>query len=324
MTVYVFQKSAMMTAPCSKSEYTSGNVNCQLAGTSVYNNSCESRVKQIIETPSAEITLEGTWVAVAYLPAHQLTVTMIFKGQASIRPVKSLKGRRLGEPILAREGQFWLSVPDDRRAAISDLPTAAEAGRPQGFDRLQPLLDALGMNEWRDRIWKRAAEDKLNPPELTSPDETRREAEAAKLIDCDCQHVEAGLIGGQNRSRCLRTEHALRQQYIRTGRVEGTCDAVASGPNARPRKLPTPKRPPDNPRAGPSSPVTNKNRPRTQTANRADNTSQAANNSAGNQNRPRETFGSANGPFNSINRAILPGVNPVGSNNSNGTAKPPD
>ena len=244
MTVYVFQKSEMMIAPCSKSEYTSGSINCQLAGTSVYNNSCESRIRQIIETPTAEVTLEGTWVSVTYLPAHQLTLTMVFQGQASIRPVIHMEGRKLGEPVVVKESQFWLSVPEDRRGEISDLPTAADARQPQGFDRLQTLLDALGMNEWRDRIWKRAAEDKINAPQLAPPEETRRtEEEAAKLIDCDCPPSQPALTAGSYVSQCLRTQQALRQQYIKTGKIEGTCDPRASGPKARPAAPRLPGRP---------------------------------------------------------------------------------
>ena len=44
---------------------------CAIEGTSVYNNSCGSQV--IIQTPSAELVLEGTWLAVTYLPGRQLT-----------------------------------------------------------------------------------------------------------------------------------------------------------------------------------------------------------------------------------------------------------
>jgi hypothetical protein len=283
MTVYVFQKSEMMIAPCSKSEYTSGSINCQLAGTSVYNNSCESRVKQIIETPTAEVTLEGTWVSVTYLPARQLTLTMVFQGQASIRPVLAIEGRRLGEPVVVKESQFWLSVPDDRRGAISGLPTAADARQPQGFDRLPTLLDALGMNEWRDRIWKRAAKDKINAPTLAPPEETRRtEEEAAKLIDCDCQRAQPFLIAGSYVNQCLRTQQALRQRYIKTGKIEGTCDPRTSGPKARPAATRPPKNQLDDTRVN-----TTVNRRRTQTQIRADNSNQLTGNRAVNGKPPR-------------------------------------
>lgn len=286
MTVYVFQKSEMMIAPCSKSEYTSGSINCQLAGTSVYNNTCESRIKQIIETPTAEVTLEGTWVSVSYLPAHQLTLTMVFQGQASIRPVISMEGRRLGEPVVVKESQFWLSAPDDRRAAIADLPTAVDARQPQGFDRLPSLLDALGMNEWRDRIWKRAAEDKINAPRLAPSEETRRTEEAARLIDCDCQRSQSALTAGSYVNQCLKTQQALRQQYIKTGKVGGTCDPRTSGPKARPAGTRPPKSQLNDTPVNPSSNTT-VNRNRTQRRIRADNSNQLQSDRGVNGRPPR-------------------------------------
>ncbi|HEV7745892.1 MAG TPA: PKD domain-containing protein [Pyrinomonadaceae bacterium] len=67
-------------------------------------------------------------------------------------------------------------------------------------------------------------------------------------INCDCAKVGAGALGTAYRSqlKCYEVEAQLKAEFMKTGTVSGVCDAVASGPNARPAgsaqsiKTPTP------------------------------------------------------------------------------------
>jgi LysM repeat protein len=167
MLVYIFQTSELIKAACPKSDYTGGNVTCSLAGTSVYNNTCASQI--IIQTLSAEIQLDGTWIAVTYLPDQQVTVAMVFdadqtiEDQITVWPVQQTDPRILGGSSLAvTEEHFWFSVPGVRADPIAGL----EARVAHPFDRLLPLVEALDLWPWIDRIKKRADADNVPYPDF--------------------------------------------------------------------------------------------------------------------------------------------------------------
>ncbi|UCC65181.1 MAG: LysM peptidoglycan-binding domain-containing protein [Anaerolineae bacterium] len=161
MLIYVFQDSGLIKAACPRSDYSGGNVTCAMAGTSVYNNSCASQI--IIQTLSAEVVLEGTWLSVTYIADQQLTVIMVFEGQAEVRPVQHFDARTLAETVEVVEGHFWFSAP-----GVEVDPVAGLAARePHPFDRLPPLIEALDLGPWLERIKKRAEVDKVPFPDFS-------------------------------------------------------------------------------------------------------------------------------------------------------------
>jgi len=167
MLIYIFQDSELRKAPCPKSDYTGRNVTCALAGTSVYNNSCAGEI--IIQTPSAEIRLESTWVAVTYLPEQQLTVVMVFDAdeekvdKVTVWPVRQLDPRTLDEPpVEVVEEHFWFSTPGARADPVAGL----EARVAHPFERLLPLVEALDLWAWIDRIKVRADDDNVPYPDF--------------------------------------------------------------------------------------------------------------------------------------------------------------
>ena len=160
MLIYVFQDSGLIKAACPRSDYSGGNVTCAMAGTSVYNNSCASQI--IIQTLSAEVVLEGTWLSVTYLEEQQLTVIMVFEGQAEVRPVQHFDARTLAETVEVVEGHFWFSAPGVRADPVAGLA----AREPHPFDRLPPLIEALDLGPWLERIKKRAEADKVPFPDF--------------------------------------------------------------------------------------------------------------------------------------------------------------
>src|SRR5207249_6171657 len=140
-----------------KSESTGGNSNCQSAGTAVYNSSCADRIEQVIQTPTADIIPRGTWITVTYLPDQQLTITLVLKGSAEVRPVIDIENRKMGEPATINEGQFYLTVPDERRdqndeqsSNLRQVKNVSEA----------PAMVNRYLKPWLDRIKTHAEEDK--------------------------------------------------------------------------------------------------------------------------------------------------------------------
>ncbi|MFN2578492.1 MAG: hypothetical protein ABR607_12465 [Pyrinomonadaceae bacterium] len=221
MTVYLFQTSKMTYAPCSKSESTGGNSNCQSAGTAVYNSSCASRIEQVIQTPTANITPKGTWITVTYLPDQQLTIILVLKGSAEVRPVIDIESRKMGEPTTVGEGQFYLTVPDARRDQNDEQ--SFNLRQAKNVSEIPAMLNKY-LQPWLGRIKQHAEEDKIE----------RKSYAFTADIDCDCNHVDAGLLTREYRLQCIRAEAAAWRQFYETGEP-GKCDAVAAGPEARVR-----------------------------------------------------------------------------------------
>jgi hypothetical protein len=235
MLVYVFQTSQMVTAPCSKAELASGHVNCQLAGTSVYNNSCEGLAKQMIQTPSAEIEPEGTWFSVTYLPEQQLTLTIVLKGRVTVRPITDPATHSLGEPAQVNAGQMWYTMPDDKLNAARD--NAGGERQVKTLAESQSIANSL-LGIWADRILERAKQDEVPFPESppASPSSTATPKTAVE-IDCDCGNLKSGRLIEQLQARCRQVEANLKSQYQESGKVIGFCDPRVSGPNAKPKQF---------------------------------------------------------------------------------------
>ena len=153
MLVYVFQSSRLQKAACPKSDYTGGNVVCAIEGTSAFNNSCASEV--VIQTPSADLKLEGTWVAVSYLPERQLTLAIVLEGKVEVFPVLDFESRELGEPTSVAGQEFLYTAPDDVLEQIGSVP----ARTPVSVDQLEPVIEALGIQPWMERVQQRAEGD---------------------------------------------------------------------------------------------------------------------------------------------------------------------
>ncbi len=219
--VYLFQLSQMTYASCSKSEAVGGGVNCLQGGTAVYNSECAGRIEQVIQTPTANVTPKGTWLVVTYLPDKQLTIVVVLKGAAEVRPVTDMESRTLGEPILVQENQFTLTVPE-RQADQQDYD-AASLRKPKPLSDAPTQLNQY-LKPWLSRIKKHAEEDKL----------ARQSFAFTADVDCDCENVEFGLLTREYRLQCIRAEAEIWKRYYETGEL-GKCDTVAQGPNARPK-----------------------------------------------------------------------------------------
>ncbi len=220
-SVYLFQLSKMSYAPCSKSDSISSGVSCMEGGTAVYNSECAGRIEQIIQTPTQSITPRGTWFSVTYLPEQQLTITVVLKGSVEVRPVIDIENRTLGEPITIDAGQYSMTMPD-ARANQEDYDTT-HLRQPKNIrDSLSEVNKYL--KPWLDRIRKHAEEDKVD----------RQSYAFTADIDCDCEHLDPGLLNREYRLQCIRAEAEAWKKFYDTGEM-GKCDSVAQGPNARPK-----------------------------------------------------------------------------------------
>ncbi len=227
-TVYLFQLGRMIHSECSKSEKESGNANCLADGALVYDSTCANLLEQIIQTPTAQIKPTGTWFVVAYLPDRELTITVVLKGSVEVTAVTDTETGAHAEPAMVTEGQFYLTTTD--KMAQED----AALGRAQ-----RRLLNVSGSEEivrsylgpWLERIRKHAEEDKV-PGNLAVF--SKEISGNADVIDCDCGNVGGGILALSYQKQCIARELMLRARFKEMQQLIGTCDSVASGPNARP------------------------------------------------------------------------------------------
>jgi hypothetical protein len=225
-TVYLFQLSKMSYAPCSKSDSISAGVSCLEGGTAVYNSECAGRIEQLIQTPTQNITPKGTWFSVTYFPDQQMTITLVMKGSVEVRPVISMENRTLGEPVVVSEGQTYATVP--AKPGQEDFGHIADLREVRSAADLPAELK-MQLSPWADRIQKHAKEDGV------AFDKSVFSNQSGWPIDCDCGHVQAGLLTKQYYEACLKRQLELIDQYRRNGTVTGTCDGVAQGPDAKPK-----------------------------------------------------------------------------------------
>ncbi|MEA3336763.1 MAG: hypothetical protein U9R25_12685 [Chloroflexota bacterium] len=167
LRIYLFQDSQLVKAACPKSSYSGGNVTCSLAGTGVYNNTCGSQV--VLQTPSADVVLESTWVVLTYLPDEKLTVVVVAEGEADVWPVTEFDTRETTpRPITVHDQELLFTAPDDELMDISGLPPRV----PLPLVDVYPLVEELGLGIWLDRTVSRADQDNVPFPQ---PDEIERE-----------------------------------------------------------------------------------------------------------------------------------------------------
>jgi LysM repeat protein len=160
MLIYIFQQSRLIKAACPKSDYLGGNVTCAVEGSSVYNNQCASQI--VIQTPSVELVLEGTWLSVTYLPEQQLSLIMVFEGQVSAHPVLNVDTYEQGAAVDIAAGYFWFSTPGATAEPIAGLA----ARESHSFDQLLPVVEELNLWQWIERITLRADMDGIPYPAI--------------------------------------------------------------------------------------------------------------------------------------------------------------
>jgi hypothetical protein len=230
MQVYVFKESQLVSSPCPKGASHGGSVICAAVGTSLFNNACGSRLS--IQTDSAEITVEGTYFSVTYLPADELTLVVVLKGKVSVRSTASSAEGAPREPVFVEEGQFVISLPETKKSSVSQLDPTLVSGKPDSLDRLPDVATTLKLEPWLTKIGERAKADNIS---LQLPALNRVADSNQSLIDCDCDNVSAGFGTGAYQRECRATEQRLKEELAQTGKVTGKCHSIASGPNARPK-----------------------------------------------------------------------------------------
>jgi len=157
--VYVFQESGVKAAPCTKRNWASRNETCFVDGFNVLNHECQSK-GIITQTGSAQIKLNGTWVAVAYVSERRESLIMVLEGEVEVRPVKDFNKRTLGPPVTLKAGEYLLTKPGETAGVTAGVPERV----PQPFVTLPPVIVDLDLERWLPRLIEHARKDLTDPP----------------------------------------------------------------------------------------------------------------------------------------------------------------
>jgi hypothetical protein len=157
--IYVFQASQLSGAPCNASVGESGRI-CLANGTMTWQGDCNGTA--MVVTPSAALSLLGTWVAATYLPDSHLTLFTVFEGKAVATAFSDPGGQSSAGQTELGPSTFWFSAPDGGPTDVAGLA----ARTSHGFDQLPGVIHALHVETWFAAIRARAISDRVDPSAL--------------------------------------------------------------------------------------------------------------------------------------------------------------
>ena len=152
-SIHLFHQGTLIKSSCDQKTY--GTTWCVEQVSAAYVN-CNN---QLVQTPSGEFQVKGSWVLVTYVPKFQLTLLVVLEGEATFWPVVQMPGRRLGDPLAVNPGQFAYTVPDDMLDRVPDLQKLAQPRQARPLGQLAPLIERLDLQPWVEQARVRAKED---------------------------------------------------------------------------------------------------------------------------------------------------------------------
>ena len=158
--LYIFQSSGLKLSTCGRAQAQAGNVLCARSGASYFIKSCVGLF--VLETPGARVVLRGTTVALLYLPRRQLSLVLLFEGQAQAQAIGNYETGASGPTSVLTPGSFWFSLPAGSPSNFAGLNSQSV----YPLDRLPRLIGALQEREanlipWIVKILSRAQEDNV-------------------------------------------------------------------------------------------------------------------------------------------------------------------
>lgn len=151
-TIYVFQDSSLRFSPCEQHTARTSS-GCLADGTIAWNNTCPGGVAAIV-TPSAGVTLNGTWIAATYLPDRQLSLITVLEGDAHAIALDP-SGAPIGDGQDVPTDTFWFSGANGDPATVGGL----DGQRAYPLDQMRDVIAELQLESWMAAVNARAEAD---------------------------------------------------------------------------------------------------------------------------------------------------------------------
>jgi hypothetical protein len=192
--IFVFFDTRLQKKACEKSAFTGSNVSCIEEGSAIF----DSCANMLVQTPSAEFQLKGTWILATYLSEYQLSVLSVSDGLVDARPVTDAASYSTGEAQPVGAGNFLYTAPDEMLSQVQVAGIDMRQAVP--WESLSALVRQYHLERWYDRGRDHAGESNVpfpsedqvaGPPDLITALESRPQTDA----DLDIMRQNPDFIG---------------------------------------------------------------------------------------------------------------------------------
>jgi len=154
-TIYVFHDSTLTFSRCDRQTAVTGNA-CLADGAIAWDNTC-SGDRAAIATPSASLTLSGTWMSAVYLAERDLALFAVLDGEGGATAIDE-QGAPVDDRDAVRKGEFWFSSPGSDPPRVAGLePRTAYA-----MEDLPRVARELRLDTWFAAIRRQAEASRVD------------------------------------------------------------------------------------------------------------------------------------------------------------------
>ncbi len=165
------------------------------SGTALWRNECSGLIT--VETPSANVTLQGTSIIVSYLPTEDredprdMTFVAILDGWVEATPLIEMNSDVSGSMAVVEQQQFWFSTPGEEPDDVAGL----DAREPHSFSELPGFIDAMGIESWMATAIDAAVSEGIPTGEMPRPEVAQLRGAGGALNE---RAIQNGLIEAIN------------------------------------------------------------------------------------------------------------------------------
>ena len=177
-SLYVFDNSTLSVWTCTKQAEEDKEYWCVEEGSAGFNIDCTARFI-VVDTPSAQVTIQATAFTVTYLPDSQLTLVTVLRGVVDVAPVLDMDTLELGAPVPVEEGFFLYTMPGEVSPVVGEVP----AREPRPLNELPLIIYEIGIRGWIDDIARWGDEQQILPPSWPVLDQVTLAFDGGQLTD---------------------------------------------------------------------------------------------------------------------------------------------
>ena len=115
----------------------------------------------VVDTPTAQVIIQGTAFTVSYVPESRVTLVAVFRGVVDVAPVLDMGTMELGEPVPVKQGYFLYTMPGEAPPDVGGVP----ARQPRPLSELPRIVYELGIRDWMDDITRWGDGQNVLPPD---------------------------------------------------------------------------------------------------------------------------------------------------------------
>ncbi|GAP13720.1 hypothetical protein LARV_01475 [Longilinea arvoryzae] len=168
LKLFIFQEVTLQRSTCRRSDTESGLAVCSVGGMTGVLNQCANQVD--IQTPGSSTQTKGTWFAVIYLPADQLSIVQVYEGAVDVSAAIDPSAGQWTSGSRLEAGNLWFTAPGADAPVINGIQ-GRQAQPMEVWQALRPeLIDKYpNLDKWMRAARQRAGQEDLAFPDFLAP-----------------------------------------------------------------------------------------------------------------------------------------------------------